>query len=1228
MRVYYRIFMLLSILYFGNNNLSFGSTSNINNAIPLASLVSGHVHSNGGLPLNGVVVHAGSVSAMTNDTGYYSMQLDPGSYNLNFSKTGYTSLVMNITVISGTPVVVDTVLFELTNAPACATASVSFNDSLSTAHWCPPVGPYELLYDDGSAESYPANQEAGDMNAVRFTPGGYPATITGAKFFIGNVPGGNCLGTTMIVKVYSSSASGLPFHLLDSVQVMIVQLGWLQVTGLNATINSGDFFIAMEQHATPLHCPSLGIDNSAPTSYKSYINTALTGSEWMLANYQDFMIRAIVYGPIPVLNDKKATSRLIQNGNAINISDENIESDGSRKQAVSHQAEDKEDVPLSVFRYAFYRIWCPDTIQPVSAGVYTLISNVLSATEYVEAGASWTALPEGWYAYGIVADYPGVGVSDMTYTNRVAHKMYADITVNVQNQCQQAPAEGAIVRLTAQNYPFQTMTDTIPASGSLTIGHIVAGLYNIKISYPGCTSYTEALTLYSSRTIDVSLRQVANPVRNLFVSDQSLVATWDEPLSVLIDQHFENGNFPPAGWQSNSMGMGWYISNNGDSSSWNINPHTSYAVANDHSAGTSNNGCCDYLITPQLDLTAAPSYVLSFASFFDGSAGQTAYVEMSTDGGVSWTIIHTCTPHAGWFQEDVDLTPYSGPLAAYSTVLLAFHTADNGNVGSGWAIDDIVLASGGLPVLSYSVYLDSSLVSVVPQDVLMWQFDPNYMNQGQSYTACVQANYCYISTNWECDDFSNYFLYPPQNLNVTDSVTATFGSAIVDWQAPDSNNCILEGYNIYRNGENIASLSDTITIYRDLNLVPGNYCYYITAIYELSCIGMPGIIGESMMAGPGCTEIVYGADLPFSEDFSSGQFGTALWTAGQNWVVDSQTDNPVPAARFVWEPLLENYFSGLESFWMNTTELDSLAPYLVWFDFDAKLDDPTLSGTEKLTVEVWDGNLWNTVLEYVNNGSFDWTTNHLDITSFASDRVFKVRFTANGISSVGIHYWSVDNIHIYTTTALIPPLSLTTDLVDPLGDAIMLNWQAPVAGSPEKKAGITPTPSISNLEISSSSVLTGYNIYRRDVSKSNSVNDTLNEYVLIASSDTTMYIDDNLSNYPVSCYQYYVTAVYELGESDSSNTDTECLYTSIKQFESKNIRIYPNPAKDFLNIEIPEKARNFRVYNAIGTIMADIALKNESIYCLRTGEFLPGLYTLVIEASEGKLLNCKFIIEQ
>ena len=100
----------------------------------------------------------------------------------------------------------------------------------------------------------------------------------------------------------------------------------------------------------------------------------------------------------------------------------------------------------------------------------------------------------------------------------------------------------------------------------------------------------------------------------------------------------------------------------------------------------------------------------------------------------------------------------------------------------------------------------------------------------------------------------------------------------------------------------------------------------------------------------------------------------------------------------------------------------------IWLDFDLKLDAVQPTGEEMLHVQVWnwDSQAWSTVAEYSNvDGSFDWTSEHINIKSQAMNKVFKVRFHATGVNSINILSWFVDNIHIYR--ACDAPTELTAD---------------------------------------------------------------------------------------------------------------------------------------------------------------------------------------------------------
>jgi hypothetical protein len=952
-----------------------------------------------GEPIDGVFVSVGFYNTMTDATGAYTLYVDAGTYYVVFSKVGYQT-INTLGNVSGSGVTtINPQMCEFPYPPDCAYASVNFEDTQCTVSWCPPASVQEMIFDDGTAENYTAWQFAGNKYAVKFTPQGYPAKISGAKFMIGDGPYGVTVGTPFQVLVCKADAEGLPGETIDSVPAMVNNLGWMTVNGLNATITSGDFFIVMEQGSPSPNCAYLGVDETLPLVNRSYSRNEINGEEWQLSAYQDFIIRPIVSCP--------------------------------------------DTSGYNYFQFSRFYLGPVNPVPP-ALGTATLLSNSLTSTSWIDDGSVWAnMLPSGWYTYGIKAIYPNGEWSEFTFTNYVQHKMLADLTINAQLECGSIPAAGAIVKLSGIYYPYYSITDTVPASGTLTFSQIIRGDLTVSVTYPGYETYTQTLTLDTNKIINVDLAQSLNSPLNMAVDEANLVASWEEPRVTLMSQDFESGNFPPPGWQNSTQGiMGWYSANNGSSANFVIPQHTKYAVVNDELGVATNNGCCDSLITPAIDLRAAPDYELSFSSYYTGFNGQLANVVMSTDGGATWTSIYTVQPSVIWQNIKIDLSAYSGP-GGLAAVKFAFHADDSGNQASGWAVDDVMVSCGGAAVSGYKVYLDG--VEVGQTTATSWNFDPASITCTPLNEAGVAATYCTGDSEPATDLFQNLYPYPPLNLVADTSITATTGVAILSWEPPQCIGPWVVGYNVYRNDSVIASYQNVNT-YTDLNLAPGSYCYNITAIYDLTPYGFPGSFAESIKAGPACINMVYGLDLPVFEDFSSGEFDTTLWNPGDNWLVDEDSDNPVPAAKFRWDPVLNNYSSSLESTCINATDISISLPYKIYLDYDVKLEDNTASGTENLTVEIWNGISWNGVKEYTNSGSFDWTAEHLDITEFADSNVFKVRFRANGVMSGEILYWAVDNVHIYIQIVGSGMINLVTQLVSSTDNDIQLMWTPPYGG--------------------------------------------------------------------------------------------------------------------------------------------------------------------------------------
>lgn len=169
--------------------------------------------------------------------------------------------------------------------------------------------------------------------------------------------------------------------------------------------------------------------------------------------------------------------------------------------------------------------------------------------------------------------------------------------------------------------------------------------------------------------------------------DSKVLLNWDPPFGPIpesFDEDFESGEIPEGWSSSTNSALGWFITDNGTSEYWTVPAHTIYMCSNDDLAN--DDSAVDYLFTPALNVSSASSITLNFASFFDGAYGHTAHVGVSLDG-VNFIEVSTLEIASEWVMETVDLSAYVGE----QTLHVAFHSNDNAEWASGWAIDDVSL---------------------------------------------------------------------------------------------------------------------------------------------------------------------------------------------------------------------------------------------------------------------------------------------------------------------------------------------------------------------------------------------------------------------------------------------------------------------------------------------------------------------------------------------------------
>lgn len=150
------------------------------------------------------------------------------------------------------------------------------------------VGP--IAYESGGATAYNTAFENG-IEAVRFTPDCYPATLERGMFYLKSKSGS--YSKTFQYRIYRGSSSG-PGAILASGSSTLRKAGWhiIDFSHLGVTINSGDFFLAI---VLPDQDLSWGVDDLEPIAERSWEYMDMTG--WIKWTTYDYLFRAVVSCP-------------------------------------------------------------------------------------------------------------------------------------------------------------------------------------------------------------------------------------------------------------------------------------------------------------------------------------------------------------------------------------------------------------------------------------------------------------------------------------------------------------------------------------------------------------------------------------------------------------------------------------------------------------------------------------------------------------------------------------------------------------------------------------------------------------------------------------------------------------------------------------------------------------------------------------------------------------------
>jgi hypothetical protein len=185
-----------------------------------------------------------------------------------------------------------------------------------------------------------------------------------------------------------------------------------------------------------------------------------------------------------------------------------------------------------------------------------------------------------------------------------------------------------------------------------------------------------------------------------------------------------------------------------------------------------------------------------------------------------------------------------------------------------------------------------------------------------------------------------------------------------------------------------------------------------------------------------------------------------------------------------------------------------------------------------------------------------------------------------------------------------------------VGELQALNTKAPAGIN--HFAGFLTTNQMSDSEVSDSSVLSGYNVYRTNELGVNFAK--LNASPITA----TTYVDTYPSTLEDGNFKYFVTTLYKnsadnqiLCESASDTILVTFPAVGMNELTNGQIMIYPNPATEVVNVKSDFNITRIDVMNFVGqTVYTNTDVSSKSAK-LNVVTFKPGVYFVKVSTSEG-----------
>jgi archaellum component FlaF (FlaF/FlaG flagellin family) len=411
---------------------------------------------------------------------------------------------------------------------------------------------YEIAYDHNFPTSAMHWTELGGECAVRFTPFGYPCTVTGGSVNIwdGSWPQGVQL-LPFDIAVYDDDGitpnpnvpDDFPGTELARITVTPDAFGWVtfDFSDENIVLEDGDFYISFIQTAQAPQAPPIAVDSLDP-AYHNYI--MYPGSTWMgfTEYYNDFMIRALVEGPgtnqfNPQPRQLMPVALSGKEQNCIQMAPSTATCIPQEQPRYRH-----DDNTDSVENYNLYRMAVGDEYTPAA---WTQLASAISDTFYVDT--QWATLADDTYRYAVQAIYYNGVPSVYTFSDSVEKGLTTSLVCNLSTNSGE-DTEGTELLIIQQdgdhNYQY-----TVPAGNSITVPAIYKGTYTIKAYLSEFEDYLATdVAITEPTTLSIELQEIIYQITNLQAQDAGddiqLSWNWQGPSSVLFVDDDGSFNHP------------------------------------------------------------------------------------------------------------------------------------------------------------------------------------------------------------------------------------------------------------------------------------------------------------------------------------------------------------------------------------------------------------------------------------------------------------------------------------------------------------------------------------------------------------------------------------------------------------------------------------------------------------------------------------------------------------